>query len=172
MSNKYLVLDHNINIFYAKNISVLCLYKNFMLKYIKLPRKYFYKIMIDCIEFLVHDKFTYKNIFANVKNIFISFWNLRLIRIRLRGLGYEIDEITSNIHSFFFNRISCIYLYSPINVIIRVYKKRFILLSKIKFLLKLVLKGILLLKRMGPYNMRGFWIPKTIRLRKKSGKKV
>lgn len=170
--NKYLILDQNINLFYAKNVSASCLYKNFMLKYVKLPKQYFYKIMNDSIEFIVHDKFIYKSIFMSVKNILTSFRNLRLIRIRLRGLGYEIDEITSNMHSFFFNRISCIYLYTPINLIIRVYKKRFILLSKVKFLLRLVSKGILLLKRMGPYNMRGFWVPKTIRLRKRSGKKV
>ena len=55
---------------------------------------------------------------------------------------------------------------------LRSYKKRFLIMSKNWFVLKLILNHILDLKRVGPYELRGIRLSKTIILKKKSGKKT
>lgn len=95
-----------------------------------------------------------------------------MIRLRIKGLGYRIATISDYIHRFCFNSINFIYMFLPLRIFMRVYKKRFFLVSKDWHLLKLILVKLLNLKRMGPYVLRGLRLPRKIVPRKKGGKKT
>ena len=73
------------------------------------------------------------------------------MKLKLRGLGYRIMNICYNLYSFFFNYTNFIYLHIPSNIYIKSYKKRLILLSPSKVLIKVLFSNILYLKKVGPY---------------------
>jgi hypothetical protein len=64
------------------------------------------------------------------------------------------------------------YIYIPKSVLVKWYKKRIIFLSNDFFLLKLLFSNILLLKKLGPYRIRGLRYPRQIILLKKTVKKI
>lgn len=58
------------------------------------------------------------------------------------------------------------------NIIIKIYKKRMLLLSLNWSVLKLILSYILTLRKIGPYNLDGIRLLKSMLVLKKSGKKA
>jgi hypothetical protein len=64
------------------------------------------------------------------------------------------------------------YFNIPNNILVKWYKKRIIFLSNNFIDLKLIFSHILLLKKLGPYRLRGLRYPKQIILLKKKIKKI
>ena len=73
---------------------------------------------------------------------------------------------------FFFNYTNMYYFYIPENVLIKWYKKRLILISNNFTVLKILFAHILLLKKLGPYRLRGIRYPRQILLLKKKLKNL
>jgi hypothetical protein len=94
------------------------------------------------------------------------------IKLKLRGLGYRVRELYENCYYFFFNYTNFFYIFMPAKSLIKSYRKRILLVSSSWFLLKLITAHILLLKKLGIYNLRGIRFVKHIILLKKSGKKI
>lgn len=139
-----------------------------------MPSFYLYKVdkNLNCMVFSFLSKFFYKSF---IKHLFCLSNRLSIIyfvKLRIRGLGFRMRSINDVIFYFFFNYTNFYYIFSPRTLLIRVYKKRMLLLSFDWFLLKLVLSHILLLRKIGPYNMLGLRLRRQIVFLKKSGKKV
>jgi len=169
---KTLALQTNLNLMLLPNKSVLCVYTAVSLKFLYMPSYYMYFIKNNKIHILLFKKSSAYSIFSTIKHLLNKFTCIYMIRLRLKGLGYRISTVSDHMYSFCFNSINYIYMFLPLQIFMRVYKKRFIIISKDWHLLKLVLVKLLGLKRMGPYVLRGLRLPRTIVPRKRGGKKT
>lgn len=168
-------LSKFFNIYFSYKKSLLFLKGFYGIIILKLPSYYFYNnnfINTEEFSFIFLKRF----FFLSLVKLFFVFYNRLLkvycIRLRIRGLGYRIRKISSNLYYFFFNYTNMFYLHIPNNVLIKWYKKRIILLSNDFFILKLLFSHILLLKKVGPYRLLGLKYPRQIILLKKSAKKI
>jgi len=157
-----LYLDIKYNIFFLKTILGLFFFY--------LPSKYFFNYSKNKISFIFHNKFFFRSFISHFFNNYLNLNNLYIVRLKIKGLGYQIYRITNNLYSFHFHYINFFYLFIPFNIITYWYKKRMILISNNLWLLKIVFKCILLLKKLGPYRLLGIRYPRQIILLKKGGK--
>jgi len=139
---------------------------------LKLPKFYYIYYTNNILDIILFNKSSFKAVLSSILNSLNCFTLVKFIKLRLRGLGYEIRSCSDKIHSFCFNWINYIYLFLPLTIILKAYKKRFIMLSKFWYVLKIILDQLLDLKRVGPYELRGMRLPRTIILIKKTRKKV
>ena len=170
---KIIHLTNDIKISYSKKNSCLYIYNGKGIFLLFLPAYYFCKqISKSQLSFLFLNNFFF---YSFKKQVILLSMRLKLFfffKLRIRGLGFRVRNISNVIYYFFFNYTNFFYLYPPQLLLIRIYKKRILLLSFNWFLLKLVLSHILLLRKMGPYNFLGLRYKRQIILLKKSGKKV
>lgn len=170
---KVYFLSKFFNVYLSSKKSLLYLKGHYGVIAFKLPSFYFFfKDNINKFSLIFLKKFYYisfiKHFFVNYNRLF----KIYCIRLKIKGLGYRIRKITNNLYYFFFNYTNMFYMYIPSNILIKWYKKRIILLSNDFFILKLLFSHILLLKKLGPYRLRGLRYPRQIVLLKKSVKKV
>lgn len=173
-SLKSYTLLKNINIVYSSKISCFFIKGFSGIFMLRLPSFYFYNVSLDKnkIILLFLKKFYFKSFINHLFSLSNRLSIIYFIKLRIRGLGFRMRSINDVIYYFFFNYTNYYYLYSPKTLLIRVYKKRMLLISFDWFLLKLVLSHILLLRKIGPYNMLGLRLKRQIVFLKKSGKKI
>ena len=99
----YNKLKKNINISYTKKMSKLIFYSNSELLSLNLPSVYYIYLLKNKIQLIVTSKFVYKSLISHIKNIIYSFFKLRFVKAKIKGLGYTIREITTSLHAFSFN---------------------------------------------------------------------
>ena len=112
-----------------------------------------------CNSFIAHLISLYNKLF------FIFF-----LKLKVRGLGYRIKKITSNLFRFFIGTTNYYYLHIPFSFYIKARRRRMIAFSNDKKLLSDIFMGIVALKKLIPYKLRGFFLPRQIVLMK-PGKK-
>lgn len=161
-----------INIYYSQSLSLFFVRNSLGLLFLYLPSFYFVKQSSHRIIFLFEKAKFFKSFIKHLFILYDRLFNFYYIKIKMRGLGYRIREITQNFYYFFFNYTNYYYFHSPSNFFISVYKKRLLMVSLNWQSLKLVLSQILLLKTLGPYRLRGLRIPRQFVLLKKSGKTI
>lgn len=168
----YLInLNKNINIIFDKKNSTLKVKGFFGILSYKLPSFYFYKKSINIVSFLFINKFLYFSFIKHFLNFYKKLSFIYSIRLRLKGLGYRIRKVTRYLYYFFFNYTNMFYFYLPKNILIKWYKKRILLISNNFFILKLLFSNMLILKKIGPYRLRGLRYPRQIIFIKKRTKK-
>lgn len=173
--NKVLVKNLPINnLFFSEKTSKLYFYTNYGIKIINLPTLYFYKFIkkgsLNCGFTLlicnISDNFLLRWLFKKI------FSDLFLFKLRIRGLGYRLRSISDFFHYVFFNYTNYFYIYNPLDILIKTYRKRMILISFFWDKLRLLICHILLLQEIGPYTLQGIRWTKQIVILKKSGKKI
>jgi len=168
-SNKLL---KNIGLIYSNKSSCVFIKGLFGVFILKLPSFYYNNISINMMKFGFISKFFFKSFIYHMM-VYCNYVSLVFfVKLRLKGLGYKVRQLYKNLYYFFFNYTNFFYFYVPSNVLLKSYRKRILLISSYWNILKLVVSHILLLKKLGPYGMRGIRLVKHIRLLKKSGKKI
>lgn len=169
---KFYVLSKNINIFIFFKKSIIYLQSDYGVIFFKLPSYYFYLYKFNLMSFIFLNRF----FFISFIKHFLFYYNklslIYFIKIKIKGLGYRIRKISNDLYYFFFNYTNMFYFYIPKNILIKWYKKRIILLSNDFCLLKTLFSHILLLKKLGPYRLRGLKYPRQIILLKIKNKKL
>jgi len=164
--------NNKLDIFLSPNRSILYLCGLYGIVSLKMPSFYFVNQSTGKLSLLFVRKFFYmsflKHLTTNYKNLF----NIYVINIRVKGLGYRIRKVVNNLYYFFFNYTNMYYFYIPNNILVKWHKKRLVMFSDDFVLLKMVFSNILLLKNIGPYRLRGIRYPRQIILLKKGGKTV
>ena len=153
--NKFYIFSKNINIFLISKKSSIYIQSDFGIISLKLPSYYFFTKELNLISFIFLNRFFF---ISFIKHFFLYYDRLTLIyfiRIKIKGLGYRIRKISNELYYFFFNCTNMFYFYIPNNILIKWYKKRIILLSNDFYILKMLFSHILLLKKLGPYRLRG-----------------
>lgn len=171
LSHKQLLLNNNFNLFYQNKSSILYLKGLYGIVSYKLPSFYFWRKNINNLTFIFLNKFFFSSFLRHFFMFYKRLYYIYSVRLKIRGLGYRIRRISNNLYYFFFNYTNMYYFYIPNNILFKWYKKRAVLLSSNFFLLKLLFSQILLLKKIGPYRLRGLRYPRQIIFIKKGGKK-
>jgi len=171
VSHKQLLLNNNFNLHYHFKSSTLYLKGLYGLVSYKLPSLYFFKKNINSLTLIFLNKFFFTSFLRHFFVFYKKLYYIYSVRLKIRGLGYRIRKISNNLYYFFFNYTNMYYFYIPNNILFKWYKKRAVLLSSDFFLLKLLFSQILLLKKIGPYRLRGLRYPRQIIFIKKGGKK-
>lgn len=170
---KIIDLYKNLNLLFLKNNNIFVIKGYFGMLFIKMSNLYFMKKNKNIsLTFLFLSKILYTNFIKT----FLYCYNytnwLYCIKLKIKGLGFKIKKFTKQLYYFFFNSTNMYYMHIPSDVLIKVKKKRIILLSFNFLKLKTMFANILLLKKIGPYRLRGIRYPRQIILLKKRNKKI
>ncbi len=134
------ILNKDLDIYINKNIFLMKTI--FGLFKFNLPSNYFYKDKNKKgnknISLIFHKKFFFKSFLSHFFTRYQNLFHLYIVRIKIRGLGYQIYRISNNLYSFHFHYINFFYLFMPNNIISHWYKKRMVLISNNLWLLKTV----------------------------------
>jgi hypothetical protein len=169
---KNYIFSKSLNLSFLKNNNSLALRDFLGSTSFSLPSLFFYFVSPIKVSFVFLSYFFFKSFISHFFYKYVSLNFLYVIRLKMKGLGYVIRKITGCMLSFCFFYINFFYLYVPLNVIPRSYRKRVIFISNNLAILNMILKSILLLKRVGPYKLLGLRYPKQLAvLKKKGGKK-
>lgn len=101
--NSFYKLIEGLDLIYSNLYSFLSFYSNTAVEHLRLPRFYYINISKELISIIVFDKFVYKSLLSHIFVMLNNFSLTRFIKLRVKGLGYEVRECTSNIHAFCFN---------------------------------------------------------------------
>lgn len=102
MNSLYNLLS-GVDLFYSKFNNSIGLYIKTGVYYFKLPKFYYIFINDKIFNIIVFNKSVFYGLLLGFFNLFKIFNVIRLVKLRIRGLGYEIRECTLKIHSFCFN---------------------------------------------------------------------
>lgn len=164
-------LNKNVIIKFSKNCNYIFIENAIGTFKLKLSYIYFFSTKIN--NTLIFLKFNlFKQIVMNFFNLYKKLNFIYFIKLKIKGLGYRIRRVSKYLYYFFFNYTNMYYIHIPKNIIIKWYKKRILLISWEFNLLKLILSTIIILKNLGPYQIRGLKYPKQIILLKKKKKKI
>jgi hypothetical protein len=167
---KFYILNKSFDFWFNVKKSLVLIKGYYGIISLRLPSYYFIKNNNNLVSFLFLNRFFFMSF---IKHFFYTYNRLFLIyfiRLKIKGLGYRIRKVSNNLYYFFFNYTNMFYFNIPNNIMVKWYKKRLILLSNDFFMLKLIFSHILLLKKLGPYRLRGLRYPRQIILLKKSKK--
>ncbi len=139
---------------------------------LNLPSFYFYFIYNNYFSFIFLSKIKFFNIFSNFLNCYKSLFLLNFVKVKIRGLGYRIKKISSNLYRFFFGFTNYIYFHIPENIVVQIKKRRMLLISNNLVILKTILAQLLLLKKLSIYFIRGLVYPHQIFLLKSTKKSI
>lgn len=157
------LLKKGVNVFFFPNRSVFLLKGYSGLFLIKMPSYYFYSITnSNSFKFLFIDKFRFNLFFKNLINKLIYLSKIFFFRIRIKGLGYRIRKISTNLFRFFFTSTNFFYFHVPSNVLVKYKMRKMILLTNDKPVLKTLIAHLLMLKKIIPYFLRGVFSPRNI----------
>jgi ribosomal protein L6P/L9E len=127
-----------------------------------LPKEYYYQENDKCVKFLFNSKYNYISCLKHLAFIINSINIIYFTKLRLKGLGYKFKRFCSHLYRFYFTKTNFIYFHLPQNIIIKARKKKIIMLSCNYQKLRMLFVLILMLKKTGPYNRRGFTYPRRM----------
>lgn len=135
---------------------------------LRVPSFFFFKLNTQGLSLAFTKSFFFKNF------LWQFFFRLEqtyfFLRLKVRGLGYRIKSITPIFFRFFIGTTNLYFFHAPLDMYVRVRRRRMLLVSRNVHLLHLVFSHLLLLKTIIPYQLRGIFYPKQLILMK-PGKK-
>jgi hypothetical protein len=129
VNNSAYKFSYSNDLYYSIKLSILFIKGIFGIILIYLPSFYYVKIQENIINFIFLSKFIYKSFISHVFNYYNYVNFVYFIKLKIRGLGYRIRQLFDNFYYFFFNYTNFFYLYVPTNLLIKSYRKRFLLIS-------------------------------------------
>lgn len=122
------------------------------------------------VSFFFLNKFLFSSVFKHFSYLYKRLFFFNYIKLKIKGLGYRIKRLSNSLFIFFFGHTNLFYFHVPLDLIVKIRKRKLLMLSNNFFLLKTVLAHLLLLKKLVPYRIRGLIYPKQI-IMLKIGKK-
>lgn len=136
MNLKIYKFYNNLDLYFLKKYNIFFLKTFLGIFYYYLPSYYFYKISNEKFSFIFLKNFFFRSFISHFFFFYNNLNNIYIIRLKIKGLGYQIYKLTNNLYSFHFHFINFFYLFLPLNIITCWYKKRILLISNNFFILK------------------------------------
>lgn len=152
--NYYIDLSYNIIIIIVK-------FRFFMFK---IPAVFFYKLDNNNYKFLFLKKFYYISFLKHLFNFYNRFFIFYYFRLKLKGLGYRIFNVTKNLIKVFFNRSNFFYIHVPLCILLKNRTRRLFFISSSNEVLSVTIISILYLKEFVIYRQQGLYYPRQILL--------
>lgn len=167
---KYYILKKQLNLYFSNKNAYIYLKNRIGLIKLKLPSIFYYYKNLTLTKLSLFNNQNFKSLINNLFNSYKKLNLIYFIKLKIKGLGYRFRKLSTNFYYFFFNYTNMYYINLPKNIIIKWYKKRLILVSFDFNLIKLIMSTIIILKKLGPYQIRGLKYPKQIILLKQKKK--
>jgi hypothetical protein len=133
---------------------------------LKIPSTFFYKSTQDVFNILFLYKYDYVSFLRHFFNFYNRIFSLYFFRLKLKGLGYRLIEISKFLIKIFLNRSNFFYLHLPTSVFFKYRSRRLFFVSINYNNLRMFIVHILLLKNYLAYRMTGIFFPRQILLMK------
>jgi len=165
---KYLVNSYrfhklfNYYINLAYNFIIIIVKFRFFL--FKIPSIYFYKLNNNYCKFLFLNKFFYVSFLRHLFNFYNKCFTFYYFRLKLKGLGYRIFNVTKNLLKVFFNRSNFFYIYISSSILLKNRTRRLFFISTSNEVLSVTIISILYLKEFVIYRQHGLYYLRQILL--------
>jgi hypothetical protein len=93
-------LNKNIDLAYISKHNLFVLKNIIGIIIFYLPSYFFHKIKHDQISIIFLKNFYYKSFISHFFSNYLNLNNIYIIRLKIKGLGYQIYKITKNLYSF------------------------------------------------------------------------
>jgi hypothetical protein len=160
--NIYFFYKSYILIFYLSNLIIT--FKLFLSSFFKINNLFFSFIFTKKSYFIAFLKYYFFNL--------NKFNNIYFFKLKLKGLGYRVFKICTNLFKFFFIRTNFFYLHLPQNINLKIKNRKLLFFGKDLHLLKIVIINILLLNKTFIYFIRGLLFPRQIIILKPGKKRL
>jgi hypothetical protein len=131
---------------------------------LKIPSIFFSKLEGSNYKFLFLTKFFYKTFLNHLFNFYNKLFMFYYFRLKLKGLGYRIFNVTRNLLKVFFNRSNFFYIHIPSCILLKNRTRRLFFISSKKEELSVTILSILFLKEFVIYRQQGIYYPRQILL--------
>jgi|SRR5947209_19565273 hypothetical protein len=137
---------------------------NFRFFIFKIPPIFFYKLDNNNYKFIFLKKNFYITFLKHLFNFYNRFFIFYYFRLKLKGLGYRIFNVTKNLIKVFFNRNNFFYIHIPLCILLKNRTRRLFFISTSKEVLSVTIISILYLKEFVIYRQQGLYYPRQILL--------
>lgn len=152
--NYYIDLAHNIIIIIMKSRFFI----------FKIPSIFFFRLENNNYKFLFLTKFFFKTFLKHLVNFYNKLFMFYFFRLKLKGLGYRIFNVTKNLIKVFFNRSNFFYIHIPSCILLKNRTRRLFFISTKNEELSVTILSILFLKEFVIYRQQGLYYPRQILL--------
>lgn len=152
--------NYYINLTY--NIIIIIIKSRFFI--FKIPSIYFYKLENFNYKFLFLSKFFFLTFIKHLFNFYNKLFMFYYFRLRLKGLGYRIFNVTKRLLKVYFNRSNFFYIHVPLCILLKNRTRRLFFISTSNEQLSVTIIGILYLKEFIIYRQHGLYYPRQILL--------
>jgi hypothetical protein len=154
--------NKNFNYYFNLTYNLIVITMNFRFYLFKLPSIFFFKQNINNYKFLFLKKFNYITFLKHLFNFYNRFFCFYYFKLKLKGLGYRIFQISKNLIKIFFNRSNFFYLHLPSCILLKYRTRNFFFLSSDYNILKVTILHLLLLKEFIIYRLNGIYYLRQI----------
>lgn len=116
--SKHYILKKDLNFYINKNYNIFIIKTLIGISFFYLPSFYFIQDLDKKKSFIFNNRFFFKSFLAHFFYNYSNLSNLFIVRLKIKGLGYQIYRITNKLYSFHFHYINSFYLFLPLNIII------------------------------------------------------
>jgi hypothetical protein len=110
-------LNKGLNLLLLKKSNIFLLKTLLGIVYFYLPSYFFFKNNEKQISLIFLKNFFFKSFIAHFFNNYLNLYYLYIVRLKIKGLGYQIHKIADNLYSFHYQVINYFYLFLPLNII-------------------------------------------------------
>jgi len=130
----------------------------------KIPSIFFYKVINNGYKFIFLSKFYYITFIRHLLSFYSRFFMFYYFRLKLKGLGYRVFNVTKNLIKIFFNRNNFFYVHIPLCILLKNRTRRLFFISTCNEVLSVFIIKILYLKEVIIYRQHGLYYPRQILL--------
>jgi len=152
--NYYIDLAYNFIIIIVK-------FRFFMFK---IPSIFYYKLDGSNCNFLFIEKKFYTGFLRHFFNFYSRCFIFYYFRLKLKGLGYRIFNVTKGLIKIYLNRSNFFYVHIPLCILLKNRTRRLFFISTSCEVLSVVIISILYLKEFVIYRQHGLYYPRQILL--------
>lgn len=160
--------NDEINFLFLKNKNIFLIKGTYGIILLYLPSYYYYNIINNDLFFIFFSKYKFFSFIKQIYFFYKFFYKIFFFRIKLKGLGFRIKQITKKIYRFFMGYNHYFYFYVPKNIFIWSKKRNLLAVSIDKIKLNDLFAQLLLIKKIDFYERtKTFIIPNKIYFIKK-----
>jgi hypothetical protein len=108
---------NKLDLYFLKKYNIFFLKTFLGIYFFFLPSYYFYKSIDKNLSFIFLKNFFFKSFISHFFFNYNNLNNIYIMRLKIKGLGYQIYKLTKNLYSFHFHFINFFYLFLPLNIV-------------------------------------------------------
>jgi hypothetical protein len=108
---------NNLDLYFLKKYNIFFLKTFLGIFFFFLPSYYFYKSIDKYLSFIFLKNFFFKSFISHFFFNYNNLNNIYIMRLKIKGLGYQIYKLTKSLYFFHFHFINFFYLFLPLNIV-------------------------------------------------------